>query len=534
MATNGEQKTAKALVETRMVKLSLVEGGEGGTGKVRVRGEFARAGQATENKRVYPKKVWEREITRLEKPMKERRVFGEIDHPLDGRTSLSRVSHIVTDMTLEDGILVGEAEILDTDKGRNLMALLKSECKIGVSSRGYGSTKSNEKGEEVVQEDYRLVTFDFVADPADQTAYPEVFFEGVEIAPMLTKAQENQKAKAWAARIQADAKVAEDAADAAEAAEAAGDDGNVDTKLDTDKLANAMLTKLAELRAEVREELRGEMLSDPALAGSRSALDQIKSILRPFVLPEDAESVVKSKETEISRLKKESIEKDLRIKDLETENGKLAEAAKEAGYKLYLERQIAGDPDAELIKKVVGDVKTYENADELKKKLAGVREELTRKRTADQKVEEAKIREVSRARQIARDATEKADAKVAALAEAVEKLTAVNHSISLKLYVEKKLQANPKSAKIRSLIESARPESKDEVDQIFENFSPVALHDDDEASTVRARIRKLTRGGSEGTPTDEETPRQKGPIAEDYNGLGVDLGELRRLSGVRK
>lgn len=516
MGTNDEQKTSgRLLVDTRPVRLSVVEGDE--DGKVRVRGEFARSGQATENKRVYPQKVWEREIGRLGKPMKERRVFGEIDHPLDGRTSLNRVSHIVTNMALEDGILVGEAEILPTDKGKNLMALLKSGCKIGISSRGYGSTKSNEKGEEVVQEDYRLVTFDFVADPADQNAYPEVFFEGVEIAPMLTKAQENEKAKQWAARIQAAAKAEEEG-----------------TSPDTSQLADEMLAKLAEMRAEVREELKGEMLSDPQLAGARSAMEQIKSILRPFVLPEDAESVVKSKETEIARLKKECAERDLRIKDLETENGKLAEAAKEAGYKLYLERQVSGDPDADLIKKIIGDVKKYENADELKQKLAGVREELTRKRADDQKVEEAKLREVTRARQIAREVSEKADAKVNTLVEAVEKLTKVNRSISMQLYVEKKLRGNPNSAKIRSLIESAKPDSKEEVDQIFENFSPVAPHDDDEASAVRSRIRKLTRGGIEGTPSDEETPRHKGQLEEDYNGLGVDLGELKRLSGVRK
>jgi hypothetical protein len=522
MQTTGAKK-AMMLVDTRLIRLDLVEKNDGG--KVCVRGEFARAGEATENKRVYPKKVWEREIGRLDKPMKERRVFGEIDHPLDGRTSLSRVSHIVTEMRLEDGVLVGEAEILPTDKGKNLMALLKSGCKVGVSSRGYGSTKANDKGEEVVQEDYRLVTFDFVADPADQTAYPEVFFEGVEIAPMLTKAQENQKAKEWADRIQAAAKAEEAAHEAGEAGEAG--------EADKSKLADDLLTRLAELRAEVREEVRGELLSDPSVAGARTALDQIKDILRPFVLPEDAESVVKSKETEIARLRKECAERDLKIKDLETENGKLAEAAKEAGYKLYLERQLAGDPDGDLIKRVVGDVTKFENATELKAKLAGVREELSKKRETDKKVEETKVREVSRARTLAREATEKAEEKVEALSEAVEKLTAVNKAISLRLYVEKKLQSNPRSAKIRSLIESAKPDSKEEVDEIFENFSPAPPKDDDEAALVRSRIRSLTRGGSEGNPIDEETPRRS-KMEEDYNGLGVDLGELKRLSGVRK
>lgn len=504
----------KQLVETRTVKLSLVE--DKGDGKVRVRGEFARAGQATENKRVYPQKVWEKEILRLESAMKDRRVFGEMDHPVDGRTSLNRVSHIVTDMSLEDGVLVGEAEIMPTDKGRNLMALLKSGCRVGVSSRGYGSTKANDKGEEVVQEDYKLVTFDFVADPADQSAYPEVFFEGVEFPMNLTAKQEKQKAKDWAERIQAAAKAEEDG-----------------VEVDNVKLADEMLAAVASMKDEVREELRGELLSDPTVAGARTAVEQIMNILRPFVLPEDAESVVKSKEAEIARLKKECVEKDLKIAELTTLNGKYEAAAKEAGYKLYVERQLVNDPDATLIKQVMGDVKQYENADALKTKLASVRAELAKKRADEQKVEEAKVREVARARELARKMSEQYEEKIETLTEAVEKLSTVNKALALRVYSEKKLQNHPRSAKIRSLIESAKPESKEEVDEIFENFAPAAPKDDDEAASVRSRIRSLTRGGSEGNPADEETPRRK-QVQEDYNGLGVDLDELKRLSGNSK
>jgi hypothetical protein len=118
----------RLLVDTRPIRLSLEEGKDGD--KILVRGEFARCGSATENKRIYPKKLWEREIGRLDKPMKDRMVFGEAEHPDSGRTSLNRVSHIVTGMRIEDGILVGEAEVLPTEKGKNLIALLRSGCKI--------------------------------------------------------------------------------------------------------------------------------------------------------------------------------------------------------------------------------------------------------------------------------------------------------------------------------------------------------------------------------------------------------------------
>lgn len=508
------------LVDTKPIRLAIVEGDD--DGKVRVRGEFARAGKATENKRVYPQKIWESEIGRLQDAMKSRRVYGEADHPGDGRTSLNRISHIVTDMRLENGVLIGEAEILPTDKGKNLMALLKAGCQVGVSSRGYGSTKSNEKGEEVVQEDYRLVTFDFVADPADQTAYPEVFFEGVEfgISGSLTPAQEKQKSKDWAARILA----------AAEAEENGG--APEVSEKDKTKLGAEMLAALAALKDDVRAELRSEMLGDPDLAGARTALEQIMSILRPFVLPEDAESVVKSKEAEIAKLKKDVIERDLQIQNLTTENTKLGDAAKEAGYKLYIERQLLGDPDAGLVKKMLGDVKLFENADALKTRLSGVRTELTNKRTEAAKIEEAKSRDVQRARDLARKTVSHLEDKVDTLTEVVEKLSSANKAITLRLYAEKKLRNHPRSAKIRKLIEAADPQTQDDIDQVIESYTAPAPKDDDDAEGVRSRIRRLSRGGYESSALEEETPPKK-KTEEDYNGLGIDLGELQRLSGNR-
>ena len=144
------ESAGRLLTDVRSVKLQLVESADK-TGKVFVRGEFGRADLATENKRVYPRKLWEREFTRLETGLSQRQVFGELDHPTDGRTSLNRVSHIITNLQLgDDGIVVGEAEILDTERGKNLMAMLKAGCSVGVSSRGYGSTKANDKGEEII------------------------------------------------------------------------------------------------------------------------------------------------------------------------------------------------------------------------------------------------------------------------------------------------------------------------------------------------------------------------------------------------
>ena len=146
-------------------------------GKVIARGEFARSDRATENKRFYHEHLWKREIGRLAEAMRDRRNFGELDHPADGRTKLQRVSHLLTNLKVEGNSVVGEAEVLDTPNGRILKTIMEADAKVGVSSRGYGSTKTNAEGLEEVQEDFRLDTFDFVADPATKTAYPQVFHE---------------------------------------------------------------------------------------------------------------------------------------------------------------------------------------------------------------------------------------------------------------------------------------------------------------------------------------------------------------------
>ena len=53
-------------------------------------------------------------------------------------------------------------------------ALIKGGVKIGISSRGMGSLSESEDGSKKVNEDFKLVTFDLVADPSTRGAYPSL------------------------------------------------------------------------------------------------------------------------------------------------------------------------------------------------------------------------------------------------------------------------------------------------------------------------------------------------------------------------
>lgn len=505
----------RMLQDMRHVQLQLVEDAE--PGKVRVRGEFARCGTPTENKRVYEQKLWESQFRRLSPALQDRRVLGELDHPTDGRTQLVRVSHIITSLGVEGGKVIGEAEILDTDRGRNLQALLKAGCKIGVSSRGYGSTVENEKGESVVQEDYKLVTFDFVAEPADSTAYPEVFFEGVEID------------------MDADQELSDKFAKQIEAARAEGADKARESL--REEMARTLIAEIAKATEEVRAQVRTEFLSDPAVAGAKAALEAIKEHVRPFILPADAEGVVSEKDAEIKRLKNEVAERDLKVKDLEEENVKLATTARRVGFSYYLERSLQNDPDAEMIRKFVGDVASFESADALKTKVAAVRAEMSKRR------EEEAQREADRRHLIeSAKAEERAKSQVlveerAKVLDALEKSVQANRELALQLYIERQLTSHPKSAKIRSILESSKVSTKEEVNALIERVGAVtapATPEAEDLNGVRANLRKQFGAGREADIVAEEKPQTPTRAVKNYNGTGVDLTEFKALVGQQQ
>jgi len=184
------------LIEVMPFEYQIVESDNG---RFRVEGVFQRSDVANANKRVYPRSIWEKELRepRVREVLESRSMFGELDHPSDGKTSLKRVSHIITGLELqEDGTVVGNAELLPTPNGQILKALFESGVQVGISSRGSGSVQNG-----VVQEDFKLSTFDFVARPSTPGAVPKPmgetkkgmsrFFEDDETTDELVDKDEN-------------------------------------------------------------------------------------------------------------------------------------------------------------------------------------------------------------------------------------------------------------------------------------------------------------------------------------------------------
>ena len=139
-------------------------------GSVYLVGICQKAGTKNGNGRVYRSETLQREVENYQNAIKERRSLGELDHPDDSVINLKNASHLVTKMWWDGDNVMGKIEVLDTPSGNILKSLVKSGVKLGISSRGLGSTKQD-KGQTIVEDDFQLICFDMVSEPSTPGAY---------------------------------------------------------------------------------------------------------------------------------------------------------------------------------------------------------------------------------------------------------------------------------------------------------------------------------------------------------------------------
>lgn len=149
----------------------LVESRDSNSGRLFLRGPMQRFGIPNQNKRIYPERLLHREFLNLEKVVREGRATGELDHPETSTVSLERTSHVVREMSWDGDTWMGRIEILPTPMGRIAETLIESGISLGISSRGVGSTNTNESGLDIVQDDFTLVCFDLVQEPSTHGAF---------------------------------------------------------------------------------------------------------------------------------------------------------------------------------------------------------------------------------------------------------------------------------------------------------------------------------------------------------------------------
>lgn len=139
--------------------------------KILMKGILQKADTLNQNGRIYPMAVLEREVRNYQKFIIEKRAVGELDHPDSSVVNLKNVSHVITEAYIESGTVLGTIEVLDkTPSGAILAGLVEHGVKLGISSRGVGSTRK--QGEYyVVQDDFQLICWDMVSEPSTPGAF---------------------------------------------------------------------------------------------------------------------------------------------------------------------------------------------------------------------------------------------------------------------------------------------------------------------------------------------------------------------------
>ncbi|MFN9982308.1 MAG: hypothetical protein ACK53Y_20440, partial [bacterium] len=125
------------------------------------------------NERIYPRHEIIKAVETINEQIRNgNSVLGEVDHPDDLKINLDRVCANIKRMWMDGPNGFGKLQILPTQMGNLVRAMLESGVKLGVSSRGQGNVDRNGK-----VSDFEIVTVDIVAQPSAPNAYPTPVYE---------------------------------------------------------------------------------------------------------------------------------------------------------------------------------------------------------------------------------------------------------------------------------------------------------------------------------------------------------------------
>ena len=158
------ETTTKMLEESTGVKRMYIEG------------VFLGAEKRNRNGRIYPKHLIEREVQKYQKLIESHEALGELSHPETGDINPDRAAILITDLHMDNDFAVGKAKVLSTPCGKILESLISDGVKMGVSSRGTGNLLEDN----VVADDFNLITIDSVYLPSCMDAYSSAIYESVQ------------------------------------------------------------------------------------------------------------------------------------------------------------------------------------------------------------------------------------------------------------------------------------------------------------------------------------------------------------------
>lgn len=150
-----------------------------------LRGIMMQAEIKNGNGRIYPISEIGKAVQEAQKRISEGfSICGELNHPDTLSINLDRVSHIITEVSMDGNNAVGKMKLLNTPCGNIAKALIEGGARIGVSSRGTGNV--NESG---AVSDFAFTTVDIVSTPSAPNAYPDAVMEALGSKKVMSLAE---------------------------------------------------------------------------------------------------------------------------------------------------------------------------------------------------------------------------------------------------------------------------------------------------------------------------------------------------------
>lgn len=185
-SVNGQLDKGQQLSETRQperANVTLTEATQDGQKVTRFKCDIGKVDIVNRNGRYYPRSAYQAAIDAAQEDLTAGRLWGLLEHadgwydPLKGR--LEKIAGLFDSISIEDDMVIGEGVVVSTPTGDTLRGLLASKVAVGISTSGTGSVKwlpAKEVDDTyhdpealigVIQDDFRLLTVDFVSDPAN-------------------------------------------------------------------------------------------------------------------------------------------------------------------------------------------------------------------------------------------------------------------------------------------------------------------------------------------------------------------------------
>ncbi len=141
-----------------------------GSKKYIIKGIFSSPGVKNKNGRVYPKDIWEKEVTKYQDVLQSgsSNSLLELDHPPRQNVDMMQAVAKMTKLYIDGEYVMGEAVLLDNEKANQLKTLIDNGIKMSVSSRGVGKVQNG------LVEDFKLITFDIIPNQAQSDLKAEM------------------------------------------------------------------------------------------------------------------------------------------------------------------------------------------------------------------------------------------------------------------------------------------------------------------------------------------------------------------------